>query len=77
MSTTRRLRKALTPVAPSAAAAWMAARGLEALLAGISPLDGPVWGAAILLAVAMTAVGSLAPAVRATRVDPGSAIRSD
>ena len=29
MSTTRRLRKALTPVAPSAAAAWMAARGWQ------------------------------------------------
>ena len=29
MSTTRRPRKALPPVAPSAAAAWMAARGWQ------------------------------------------------
>lgn len=57
--------------------AWAAGRTLESLLAGVSPGDAPVWGAAILLSVTMTGAGSFIPALRATRVDPGSALRSD
>lgn len=70
-------RLAAVGILLGSALAWAAGRALEALLAGVSPGDASVWGAAVLLSVAMTAAGSLVPAVRATRVDPGSALRSD
>ena len=70
-------RLAAVGILAGSALAWVAGRELESLLAGVSPGDTPVWTAAILLTVVMTAVGSMIPAVRATRVDPGTAIRSD
>ena len=54
-----------------------AGRAMQALLAGIPPADTATFAAAIGLAAAMTAAGSLVPALRAIRVDPVSAIRAD
>jgi putative ABC transport system permease protein len=54
-----------------------AGRAMQALLAGIPPADTATFAAAIGLAAAMTAAGSLVPALRAIRVDPVAAIRAD
>ena len=54
-----------------------AGRAMQALLAGVPPADAATFAAAIGLSVAMTAAGSLVPALRAVRVDPVAAIRAD
>jgi putative ABC transport system permease protein len=55
--------------------AYAAARGMEALLAGVRPGDPATFLAATLVALLTTLSGSLVPAVRALRVDPTSALR--
>jgi predicted permease len=70
-------RLAVAGVLAGSALAWAAARALESLLAGVSPVDAPVWVVAIMLCLVMTLAGSLTPAIRAARVDPGTAIRCD
>ena len=57
--------------------AVVAGRWLQALLAGVSPTDFASFGGAVGLAFAMTAVGSLLPALKATRVDPLQVMRAD
>jgi predicted permease len=57
--------------------AYAAGRSLEALLAGISPADPVTLAAAVGLALAMTVVGSLLPAVRASRANPRDALQAD
>jgi len=57
--------------------AYAAGRGIEALLFGVAPTDPPVYLAAVGLALLMTLGGSLLPALRAMRVDPTTAIRSE
>jgi len=52
-------------------------RALQAILAGISPVDPAVYASAVTLTTLMTLVGCLLPAMRAVRVDPLAAIRSD
>jgi predicted permease len=60
-----------------AAGAFAAGRALQALLAGVSAADGITFGAAIVLCLATTLAGSLIPALRAIRVDPIKAIRTE
>ena len=62
-------------VAAGGALAYAAARAMDALLAGVSPADGWTFGVAIAVAAAFELAGSLAPAIRAARVDPVNAIR--
>jgi ABC-type antimicrobial peptide transport system permease subunit len=50
---------------------------MEALLAGVKPADAPTLAAAVGLSVLMTLAGSLAPTIRALRVDPITALRSE
>lgn len=50
---------------------------MQGLLAGVTPGDAPAFLLAVGLALMMTMIGSLAPALRAVRVDPTTAIRSD
>jgi putative ABC transport system permease protein len=57
--------------------AYVAARGMTALLFGVEPDDPAIYGSAAALAVAMTLAGSLRPALRAARVDPALTIRSE
>jgi len=59
------------------ALAYVAGRGLEALLAGVSPRDGATFLTAVGLSLVMTIAGSLLPALRAVRVDPLAAIRAE
>src|SRR5262249_2177498 len=54
---------------------YAAGRSIQALLAGVSPLDGATLGIAAVLACAMTLSGSLIPAIRAMRTDPTTIIR--
>jgi len=61
--------------AAGAAIALAAGRYLASLLAGIRPLDAPTFAVAIALAFGMALAGSLAPAIRALRIDPATAIR--
>jgi putative ABC transport system permease protein len=73
----RGLRLAVAGVVVGAALALAAGRTLQALLAGVSPTDVATFGAAVGLAMLMTFVGSLLPAIRAVRVDPMDVIRGE
>lgn len=57
--------------------AYGAGRLLASLLAGVKPNDTLAFAAAGVLALVMTLVGSLLPALRAVRVDPTTALRAD
>jgi putative ABC transport system permease protein len=57
------------------ALAYAAGRGLGALLAGVPPGDPATFSAAALGVVAVALSGSLAPALRAARLDPTVAMR--
>ena len=52
-------------------------RLLAGMLYGVSPTDPPTLAAVILLTVAVAAVASLFPAVRAARVEPMQVLRND
>jgi ABC-type antimicrobial peptide transport system permease subunit len=54
---------------------YAAARGLETLLAGVSPGDAFTFTATAAVAVTTTLLGSLLPAWRAARIDPLKIIR--
>ncbi|HEY4307406.1 MAG TPA: ABC transporter permease [Gemmatimonadaceae bacterium] len=68
---------AVAGVIPGALVAYAAGRGMEALLAGVKPGDVPTFAAAMALCAGTTILGCLRPALRASRVDPMSAIRSE
>jgi hypothetical protein len=57
--------------------AYAAGRGLETLLAGVSPHDGPTFLAAAAVAMATVVAGSLLPALRALHVDPLALMRAE
>ncbi|MDQ3488579.1 MAG: ABC transporter permease [Acidobacteriota bacterium] len=57
--------------------AYAAARGFDTLLAGVQPNDPGTYGGAVLITALMTLTGSLIPALRALRVDPAAALRSE
>jgi predicted permease len=59
------------------ALAFAAGRGLESLLAGVSPRDALTFASAAAIAVATAFLGSLLPALRATRVDPLRVMRAE
>jgi predicted permease len=56
---------------------YFAGWSMQAVLAGVSPLDPATVAAAAIVALVMTLSGSLLPAVRAMRTDPASVIRMD
>jgi putative ABC transport system permease protein len=53
------------------------ARGLSALLFGVEPGDPATLFAVVVLIAAVTIAGCLVPALRAARVDPIRALKSD
>ena len=57
--------------------AYAAGRSMEALLAGVDPGDAQAFGAAVALTAVMLVVGTLVPTVRALRIDPITAIRTE
>ncbi len=59
------------------AMAYGAGRSLDALLAGVTPTDGPTLAAALAVALLMTLAGSVVPAWRAARIDPAMVIRME
>ena len=59
------------------AVAYGAGLELQSLLAGLSPKDPDAFSAGILLSLVMTIAGSFLPAMRALRVDPATALRSE
>jgi putative ABC transport system permease protein len=68
---------AVVGVIPGVALAYAAGRAMQALLFGVSPADAPTFATAVALVVVMTIAGTLMPTLRALRVDPISAIRSE
>jgi len=73
----RGLALAAVGVAFGVALAYAAGRLMQTLLFGVSPHDTPTFAAAAGLALAMTVMGSLLPALRAVRVDPLTAVRAE
>jgi predicted permease len=57
--------------------AYVAGRGIESLLAGLSPADAATLTAALGCALVMTLAGSLLPALRAARTNPRDAMQID
>ena len=68
---------AATGVAAGVALAYAAGRTLEALLAGVNPGDFVAFASAASLVLVATGSGVLVPALRARRIDPLVAIRSE
>jgi len=64
-------------VIPGLLIAYAAGRSMQSLLAGVEPADVTTFAAAGVLCVVMTMLGSLLPTLRAVRVDPATAFRSD
>jgi putative ABC transport system permease protein len=64
-------------IIPGVALAYAAGRSMEALLAGVKPADAVTMTSVVALAAMMTVAGSLAPTVRALRVDPITALRTE
>lgn len=57
--------------------AYVAARGMGALLFSVEPSDLTTYAGTSLLVLLMVLIGSVGPAVRAARVDPAISIRGD
>jgi predicted permease len=70
-------RMALIGVIPGVIGAYAAARAMRALLFGVEPADPLTIAAATALCLATAVLGAVRPAMRAARVDPMSAMRSD
>jgi hypothetical protein len=64
-------------VAVAVPLAYVAARGMTALLFGVEPADPVIYGTPALLALVMTVAGSVRPALRASSIDPAITIRTD
>jgi putative ABC transport system permease protein len=64
-------------VIPGVALAYAAGRSMQALLAGVEPADAVTLASAVGLSVAMAILGSLMPTLRAVRVDPLTAMRTE
>jgi predicted permease len=77
MITKRVVLLAIAGVLPGIAIAYVAGRAMHSLLAGITPNDGVTFGAAAALCVLMTVLGSLAPTLRAVRIQPAAALRAE
>jgi predicted permease len=71
------LRLALFGIVPGALGGYVAGRAMSALLFGVAPGDPATFATGIGIAILMTLVGSLVPAIRAVRVTPMSVLRAD
>jgi ABC-type antimicrobial peptide transport system permease subunit len=70
-------RLALLGAVPGVLIAYGAARAMSAILFGVPPGDPLSLGTGAMLVVLVTLVGALAPATRAVRVSPTTAMRAD
>jgi putative ABC transport system permease protein len=64
-------------VVPGVALAYVAGRWMGSLLVGVTAADPATYGSVAVLAVVMTLAGTLVPALRAVRVDPLTALRTE
>jgi putative ABC transport system permease protein len=64
-------------IVPGVILAFASARAMRALLVGISPGDPLTIALAVVVALLMTLVGALLPALRAVRVSPMVAMRAE
>jgi len=53
------------------------ARGLVGMLYGVTPLDPPTFVVVLVIVIAIGALASVWPAVRAARVDPIQVLREE
>jgi predicted permease len=68
---------ALAGLVPGVALAYVAARLMESLLAGVRPADALTFSTATALCFVTTLLGTLVPALRAIRVDPTTVMRAE
>jgi putative ABC transport system permease protein len=73
----RALRWGIAGILLGVALAYAAGLILQALLAGVSPADPATFALAIVVSLAMATIGGLLPALRAIRVSPLVAIRTE
>jgi putative ABC transport system permease protein len=64
-------------VVPGLALAYAAGRSMQALLAGVTPADVRTFAVTAALTIVMTLIGTLMPTLRALRVDPITALRTE
>ncbi len=68
---------AVAGLIPGLVLAYMAAKLLESLLAGVKPADMPTFSIAAVVCFVTTLFGALVPALRAIRVDPTTVMRAE
>jgi predicted permease len=73
----RCLQLAAAGLVPGVAIAYAAGRSIEALLAGVKPADALTLASVVALSLLMTVAGSLLPTMRALRIDPITALRTE
>lgn len=73
----RGLRLAALGLALGVVVGAVASRGLQALVYGVGVTDLPTWLGATSLVTVVTLAASWLPALRASRLDPGAALRSE
>ena len=71
------MKLALVGLVPGVLVAYLAARGMHALLFGVEPTDPATILGTVALVCLMTLVGSLVPAMRAVRVNPMRVLRAE
>jgi putative ABC transport system permease protein len=70
-------RMAIIGIVPGILGAYAAARGMSALLFGVPTADPLTMSLAAAVCLTTAIVGALRPALKAARVDPIAALRSD
>jgi predicted permease len=68
---------AVAGLVPGLALAYVAAKLLESLLAGVKPADALTFSGAAILCLVTTLFGAVIPALRAIRVDPSAVMRAE
>jgi putative ABC transport system permease protein len=68
---------ALIGLLPGLTLAYLAARMMESLLAGVQPADTLTFSVAATLCLITALLGTLIPALRAVRADPGAVMRAE
>jgi putative ABC transport system permease protein len=70
------MRLAVAGIVPGVIGAYAAGSAMRALLFGIGPADPVTFGAAVGVALLISAAGAVVPALRAVRVAPVSLLRN-
>ncbi|MEQ9569604.1 MAG: FtsX-like permease family protein, partial [Longimicrobiales bacterium] len=73
----RSLTLTLAGLALGAFGAWAGARALRSQLVDVAPTDGAAYAVSVGVILAAATLAALVPALRAARIDPVEALRSD